>query len=87
MEPVFQESISRFNTKKLTETISYLEKENEDLRERIYDLENSLQIHKNLVSVLSSDKNFDPQARYYTQQLNQESELLHAKIEKLTLEK
>ena len=70
MEPVFQESTSKFTNKKLMETVSYLEKENEDLRERIYDLENSVQIHKNIVSVLSDTKSFDPQARYYTQQLN-----------------
>lgn len=87
MEPVFQESTSKFTNKKLMETVSYLEKENEDLRERIYDLENSVQIHKNIVSVLSDTKSFDPQARYYTQQLNQESELLHARIEKLTEER
>jgi chromosome segregation ATPase len=87
METVFKESVSQLNQKKMTENINYLEKENEDLRERIYDLENSLHIHKNLVTALSDDKNFDPQARYYTEQLNQESELLHAKIEKLTTEK
>lgn len=87
METVFKESVSNLNIKKLQETIKYLEKDNEDLRERIYDLETSLHINKNLVNNLSETKNFDPQARYYTEQLNQESELLHAKIEKLTTER
>jgi DNA repair exonuclease SbcCD ATPase subunit len=87
MEPVFKDSISDNNIKKLSENINYLEKENEDLRERIYDLENSLSIHKNIMNALSESKNFDPQARYLTEQLNQESELLHSKIEKLNKEK
>jgi hypothetical protein len=87
MEPVFKDSISDNNIKKLSENINYLEKENEDLRERIYDLENSLGIHKNIMNALSESKKFDPQARYLTEQLSQESELLHSKIEKLTQEK
>jgi len=87
MESVFKESVSNLNVKKLQENIKYLEKDNEDLRERIYDLEESLHINKNIVSNLSETKNFDPQARYYTEQLNQETELLHAKIEKLTAER
>ena len=48
MEPVFQESTSKFTNKKLMETLNYLERENDDLRERIYDLENSITIHKNI---------------------------------------
>lgn len=48
---------------------------------------NSVKLNFYIVSVLSDSKNFDPQARYYTQQLNQESELLHARIEKLTEER
>lgn len=86
-ETLFQENVSKVTHKKLTENINYLERENDDLRDRIYDLESSLQIHKNLVNHLSEDKHFDPQARYYTEQLNQESELLHSKVEKLTKEK
>ena len=87
MEQVFTGSVSANNLKKLNENITYLEKENEDLRERIYDLENSISIHKNIMNNLSEDKNFDPQARYYTEQLNQESELLHSKLEKLSKDK
>lgn len=56
MEPVFKDSISDNNIKKLSENINYLEKENEDLRERIYDLENSLRIHKNIMNALSESK-------------------------------
>lgn len=85
MEPVFKDSVSKHNLKKLTETINYLEKENEDLRERVYDLENSIAIHKNMVNDLSERHKIDPQARYFIEQLKQESDFLHSKLQKMTL--
>jgi len=56
MEPLFKDSVSNNNIKKLSENIKYLEKENEDLRERIYDLESSISIHKNIMNDLSQEK-------------------------------
>ena len=84
---IFESTVSRLTIKKLQQTVGYLEAENGDLRERISDLENSVAIHKNLVTALSESKNFDPQARYFADQLSHESEFLHAKVEKLSREK
>jgi uncharacterized protein (UPF0305 family) len=37
-----------------------------------------------MVNELSNDKKFDPEARYFTEQLKQESDYLHTKLQKLT---
>lgn len=66
---VFEGTVSKLTIKKLQETNRFLETENSELRARIEDLKESIDIHKNLVSTYCqnssslNNKKLDPQAR------------------------
>ena len=65
--------------------ITFLEKENKQLLQRVEDLTTSLKINKGIIkSLLDQKKGFNACIEYTFNQLNQENEMLEAKMKRLS---